>query len=86
MTSQQDEMIIARDPDIEEISNRLFIHPISDWMATKLAKKNVHPNWLSMAGLFCGIVASFCYFQSPSPQAILWGFVFMVGWHIFDGA
>lgn len=86
MTDKNNEIKIARDPDIEEISNRLFIHPISDWLALKLAPKNIHPNWVSFAGLLCGIVASFCYFLTPSSQAIVWGFIFMIAWHIFDGA
>lgn len=86
MTMNQDEVLIARDPDIEEISNKFFIHPLSDWLATRLAPKNIHPNWVSFAGLFCGIIASYCYFQSPLPSAITWGFFFMILWHIFDGA
>jgi len=75
-----------RDQDIEELSNKVLIHPISDALAEKLAPMGVHPNWISVLGLLSGLIAAYA-FAHPAWAGSEWvGLGFMLAWHIFDGA
>ena len=71
---------------IEDASNKYFIHPLSDIIVKGGLALKLTPNFVSLLGLACGILAGFLYFKMPEVNFIIGGFVAMVLWHIFDGA
>lgn len=76
----------GRPIEIEEFSNRVFVHPLSDKVVDVCIRWHISANVVSFAGLACGLVAAVAYFQTPNPLYVLLGFVLMVSWHILDGA
>lgn len=77
---------VKRTNEIEEFTNLYFIHPISGWLVPKLAARNITPNMVSLTGMTFGILAGFAYHHSQNPAMAVLGFVFMIMWHIMDGA
>ncbi len=77
---------VKRTSEIEEVSNRLVIHPISRALVTVLARRGVSPNAVSLAGLALGAGAALAYLDYAQWPMVLLGFVLMVGWHVMDGA
>lgn len=76
----------ARTPEIEDITNARFIHPLS-WRATKhFAHWGVAPNAVSFAGMGCGLLAGVAYYHYPSWWGPPLGLILMIGWHILDGS
>ena len=75
----------VRDPDIEEFSNRIFIHPISDRLAPLLVPTGIHPNLVSLGGLSAGLIAALFYSHPEWAYSAWAGFGFMILWHILDG-
>jgi len=75
-----------RNQDIEEASNRLVIHRISKALIPVFIWARITPNMVSCLGALSGFAAAFCYYNFQSTTACLAGFLFMVGWHVFDGA
>ncbi len=71
---------------IEDISNQYFIHPLSDVVVSAGIKTGASPNFVSLLGLFCGILAAYFYYQLPQINYVIGGFIAMIGWHILDGA
>lgn len=76
----------GRPIEIEEFSNRFFIHPLSDHVVGLSLKAGINANAVSFAGLACGLLAALAYTQSPNLSMVLSGFLLMVCWHILDGA
>ncbi len=76
----------ARDRDIAEFTNAYFVHPISDRLAKYLKPLGIHPNWVSAAGLLAGLIAALFYLNPYSNIYVAAGFLFMVVWHVMDGA
>jgi len=76
----------GRPLSIEDASNRLFIHPLSDVIVKIGIKLGLNPNAVSLAGLGLGVLAAFLYYELPEPAYVLAAFAAMLGWHIFDGA
>lgn len=75
-----------RTPEIEDIINARFIHPLS-WRATRhFARLGVSPNVVSFAGMACGVLAGFAYYHYTSWWGPLLGFLLMIIWHILDGS
>lgn len=72
--------------EIEEFSNRFFVHPLSDKIVRICVKLRVSANFVSFAGLGCGLAAALAYTQTPNPLMVVAGFLLMVCWHILDGA
>ena len=72
--------------EIEDYSNRYIFHPISTRLANFLAKTRVHPNVVSFVGVFFGILAGIEYYHYDVGNAALWGFFYMLVWHVLDGA
>lgn len=72
--------------EIEDYSNRYIFHPISTRLANVLAKTRVHPNVVSFAGVFFGILAGIEYYHYDVGNSALWGFFYMLIWHVLDGA
>ncbi len=76
----------GRPAEIEDASNRLFVHPLSELIATAAIRLGVSANALSFAGLACGLFAAAVYFRQPDTAFAVAGFLLMVAWHAFDGA
>lgn len=75
-----------RNQDIEEASNRLVVHRISKALIPLFISARITPNMVSCLGALSGLAAAFCYYNFDSTAACIMGFLFMVGWHVFDGA
>lgn len=77
---------VRRAEEIEEASNLYFIHPLSSWIVPHCARLGITPNQVSFAGMGCGIIAGVFYHFYPHTWCVFLGFVFMLAWHVFDGA
>ena len=77
---------VKRTGEIEEWSNRVFVHPVSRALVTRLARWGVSPNAVSLAGLALGAGAAWAYLGYHDPARVALGFALMVGWHVMDGA
>lgn len=75
-----------RPAEIEEPTNRWVIHPLSWVLVRWCARRGVHPNAVSMAGLCCGVGAAVAYGFWQEGWTCAVGLVLMVLWHVFDGA
>ncbi len=75
-----------RPAEIEEPTNRWFIHRLSWVVARWCARWGVHPNTVSLLGLACGIGAAVAYGSGNNGWTCAVGFLCMVLWHVFDGA
>ncbi len=75
-----------RPAEIEEPTNRLFIHPLSWTLARHCAFWGIHPNVVSLVGLCCGLGAAVAYGFGRHGWSCVLGFILMVLWHILDGA
>lgn len=74
-------------PDaIEDATNKYFIHPLSTHLVTLGLKLKLSPNFVSLLGLACGLLAAVFYYQLPQEKYVVAGFICMVFWHILDGA
>jgi phosphatidylglycerophosphate synthase len=77
---------VRRTSEIEEVTNRYLIHPMSEALVRPLARWGVRPNTVSVLGMcFGGLAAVAYYHYADWPYAVA-GFLFMVGWHVLDGA
>ena len=70
---------------IEEPLNKLLIHKISLALLPRVIATGIHPNWLSLMGLGCGLLGAYFYYQWADPLMAVAGFGAMLVWHIFDG-
>ena len=77
---------VRRTLEIEEITNRYFIHPVANRLARLLARLHVRPNSVSIAGMAFGVMAGVAYYHYRDVRFAIGGFVLMVVWHIMDGA
>jgi phosphatidylglycerophosphate synthase len=77
---------IKRTIEIEEFTNRYLIHPVSGWLVPVFHRADIHPNTVSLAGALSGALAALFYYHYENTAACIAGFLFMVGWHIMDGA
>ena len=75
-----------RTREIEEWTNAVFIHPLSELVARALDRIGVHPNVVSLGGMALGVAAGFAYHEVGNVWAALAGFFLMIGWHVLDGA
>ncbi len=76
----------ARPSEIEELLNRRFVHPLSRVLVDLLIPTGITPNAVSVLGVVMMCAACACYGLLAWPLGPLLGFVFHVGWHVFDGA
>ncbi|QCE33432.1 hypothetical protein FAI41_07485 [Acetobacteraceae bacterium] len=84
--------------EIEQASNRFFIHVLSEKLVLIASKLSMTPNMVSLLGMFSGIFSGICYYifmesvRGPSPflyTDYIWVFLafgLMIFWHICDGA
>jgi phosphatidylglycerophosphate synthase len=77
---------IRRDVEIEELTNRFFIHPVAGKVAILCAQRGITPNMVSLTGMACGILAGFAYYHYRDFTPAIIGFLLMIAWHIADGA
>lgn len=75
----------GRPPEIEDVTNRLLIHPAGSWLLPHLARRGSSPNTVSLAGLACGLLAALFYLNYSDPAFAGTAFALMVAWHILDG-
>lgn len=77
---------IRRTAEIEEITNRYFVHPIASRLVPLFAQARVTPNAVSLTGMLFGIAAGLAYYRYQEFQWTLAGFLLMLAWHVMDGA
>ena len=78
---------VKRTGAIEEVTNRLLIHPVAHALVVRLARWGVSPNAVSIVGFVLGAGAAAFYLRYPDgPVYVLLGFALMLGWHVMDGA
>lgn len=75
-----------RTQEIEEVTNRYVVHPMSRFFARRFARWGIHPNTVSVLGMALGGAAALAYFHYESAPLALLGFLLMLGWHVMDGA
>ena len=77
---------IRRTDEIEEITNRYFIHPLGSRLVPWFARMRITPNAVSLTGLAFGALAGVAYYHYHSTVWCITGFVLMIAWHVMDGA
>ena len=78
---------VKRTGEIEEVTNRVLIHPVAHALVVRLARVGVSPNAVSIVGFILGACAALAYLEyRGGPLVVLLGFVLMLGWHVMDGA
>lgn len=75
----------ALHPSIDDVSNRAFIHPISNGLLPLALRLGITANAISVSGLVLGFLAALAYSRWMEPQWALLGFLLMIGWHVCDG-
>lgn len=76
----------GRPPEIEGITNRLFVHRVSQLLVPHLQKLGVHPNMVSLTGMILGLAAAPMYIYLPQPYGAFGVLLCLVLWLICDGA
>ena len=77
---------IRRTAEIEEPTNRYFIHPLAARLVPLFARLRVTPNAVSLTGLLFGLLAAYSYYHYRSIGWDVAGFASMIAWHVMDGA
>ncbi|MDJ0955866.1 MAG: CDP-alcohol phosphatidyltransferase family protein [Arenicellales bacterium] len=77
---------VWRTPEIEEYSNLYLVHPVSHLLANLFARWGWSPHSVSGLGMLSAFIAAGCYYQYQITVMPFLGLLFMVGWHVFDGA
>lgn len=76
----------GRPASIEDLTNRYFVHPLSELIVRLALKLKLHPNTVSLLGLGFGLLAGWLYYHLPQVKYVIGGFFAMIMWHILDGA
>lgn len=76
----------SRPRELQDPLNFYFYHPLARRLARLLAPTPVSPNMVSVLSLLSLIAAAFAFTRMPWPQNALTGLLFMLLWHIVDGA
>ena len=84
--ARQDAEPVRRTPEIEDITNLLFVHPVAARLVPVLAALHVPPNAVSLVGLAGGVAAGFAYHANRDWYWAVAGLLLMICWHIMDGA
>jgi CDP-alcohol phosphatidyltransferase len=77
---------VRRTSEIEDPTNRWFIHPTSRMLLPWFVAWRIPPNIVSLSGMSCGLLAGFAYSHAPARIWLVAGFVLMLAWHVLDGA
>ncbi len=76
----------GRPAEVELASNRWLVHPLSNRLAAALAKSPVTPNQVSIAGLAAAAGGAACIVWLDGAARAGVVFVWLLGWHVLDGA
>ncbi len=77
---------VSRPRELQDPLNFYFYHPVARRLARLLVPTPVSPNMVSVLSLLCLIAAAFAFTRMAWPQNALTGLLFMLLWHIVDGA
>jgi phosphatidylglycerophosphate synthase len=77
---------VSRPRELQDPLNFHVYHPLARRLARLLVPTPVTPNMVSVLSLFCLIAAAFAFTRMAWPQNALTGLLFMLLWHIVDGA
>ncbi|HEC13932.1 MAG TPA: CDP-alcohol phosphatidyltransferase family protein [Acidiferrobacteraceae bacterium] len=77
---------VFRTQEIEDPSNRYFIHPLSHEAAKLFARLGISPNTVSILGVPFGLAAAFLIFDYGSKLNVIAAFLLLGVWHVLDGA
>jgi phosphatidylglycerophosphate synthase len=77
---------VSRPRELQDPLNYYFYHPLARRLARLLVPTPVSPNMVSVLSLLCLIAAAFAFTRMAWPQNALTGLLFMLLWHIVDGA
>ncbi len=75
-----------RTAEIEEVTNRYFVHPVASRLVPLFARAHLTPNAVSLCGMLFGISAGVAYYRYRELEWTLTGFLLMLAWHVMDGA
>lgn len=78
--------IPGRPPEIEELANRLWVHPASRALVDRLVLTKVTPNQISFASVAGAMAASVCFVSLPPLWGATMGGAALFLWHVLDGA
>lgn len=76
----------ARPRELEDPLNFYFYHPLAARLARLLVPTGISPNAVSVGSLIALLAAAWAFTGLPWPQNALVGLIFMLAWHIVDGA
>jgi len=76
----------ARPIELEDPLNRFFYHPLAARLARALRPTGISPNAVSVVGLVALCAATWAFTRLGWPQNALVGLLFMLVWHVVDGA
>lgn len=77
----------ARRPaELEDRLNACVYHPLSWWLASRLARTRITPNMVSATGALAIMLATLAYSLPLWPWSVALGLALHMGWHVLDGA
>jgi phosphatidylglycerophosphate synthase len=76
----------GRPEEIEGVTNRWLIHPVSRALVGLLVATPITPNMVSMASVFAAAGAAAAFVLAPWPWAAPAGLACQFAWHVLDGA
>jgi phosphatidylglycerophosphate synthase len=76
----------GRPREIEEVTNRHLVHPVSRRLVDLLIKTSATPNQVSVASVFMAAAGAFCYAELAWPWGAFAGLACFFAWHVLDGA
>jgi phosphatidylglycerophosphate synthase len=76
----------GRPTEIEEGTNRFFIHPMSRRVVDVLQNTPVTPNQVSVASMLFAAAGALCFAFLAWPASAVAGLALLIGWHVLDGA
>jgi phosphatidylglycerophosphate synthase len=77
---------VRRTLEIEEVTNRYFVHPLASRLVPLFAAVRIPANAVSLAGMAFGISAGVAYSEYQNRWCVIAGFALMIAWHVMDGA
>ena len=78
--------VTGRPHEIEEIANRLWVHPASRRLVDVLVGTRVTPNQVSAASVVAAAAAAVSFARNPLGWGPIFGAAGLFVWHVLDGA
>jgi hypothetical protein len=76
----------TRPRELEDPLNLFVYHPLAARLAVLLVPTGISPNAVSLLSLVCLCLATWAFIAVAWPLNALAGLVFMLLWHVVDGA